>query len=49
MSLKQTADALLQRAVDAGDVPGIVAIATRGDGIVYEGAFGKLCWASLRR
>jgi len=41
MSLKETVDALLQRAVDAGDVPGVVAIAADRDRILYEGAFGK--------
>src|SRR6266478_9384527 len=41
MSLKQNADALLRRATDAGDVPGVVAMATGGDGTIYEGAFGK--------
>ncbi len=33
-------DALLKRATDAGDVPGVVAMATAGDSTVYEGAFG---------
>ena len=41
MSLKQNADALLRRATDAGDVPGVVAMATGGNGTIYEGAFGK--------
>src|SRR5262249_24509139 len=31
----------LRRAVEAGDVAGVVAIAADNDGIVYEGAFGK--------
>src|SRR5262249_57079027 len=34
-------DALLGRAVDAGDVPGVVAMATDRTGVIYEGAFGK--------
>lgn len=34
-------DALLQRAVDAGDVPGVVAMATDRNSVVYEGAYGK--------
>jgi methyl acetate hydrolase len=34
-------DALLQRAVEAGDVPGVIAMATDRNGIIYEGAFGK--------
>ena len=41
MSLKQDADALLRRATDAGDVPGVVAVATDGNEAIYEGAFGK--------
>ncbi|HUN94149.1 MAG TPA: serine hydrolase domain-containing protein [Burkholderiaceae bacterium] len=41
MSLKQTVDAILSRATDAGDVPGVVAIATDRNGTLYEGAFGK--------
>jgi methyl acetate hydrolase len=34
-------DALLQRAVEAGDVPGVIAMATDRKGVVYEGAYGK--------
>ena len=41
MSLKQDADSLLRKATDAGDVPGVVAMATNRDGTLYEGAFGK--------
>jgi CubicO group peptidase (beta-lactamase class C family) len=41
MSLKEKADSLLKQAVDAGDVPGVVAMATDRDGTLYEGAFGK--------
>ena len=33
-------DALLKQATDAGDVPGVVAMATAGDATIYEGAFG---------
>ena len=33
-------DAILQARVDAGDVPGVVAMAATGDSVVYEGAFG---------
>ena len=40
MSLKSKADALLQAATDAGDVPGVAAIATDRNGTIYEGAFG---------
>jgi methyl acetate hydrolase len=34
-------DALLRGAADAGDVPGVVAMATDRSGSIYEGAFGK--------
>jgi methyl acetate hydrolase len=34
-------DAILQRATDAGEVPGVVAMATDRDGTIYQGAFGK--------
>ena len=34
-------DAILKRAADAGDVPGVVAMATDRNGSLYEGAFGK--------
>jgi methyl acetate hydrolase len=33
-------DAVLRRAIDAGDVPGVVATAATDKGILYEGAFG---------
>src|ERR1700738_2936714 len=33
-------DAVLRRAVDAKDVPGVVAVAATDKGILYEGAFG---------
>jgi len=41
MSLKDKLDAVLKRATDAGDVPGVVAMVTKPDGTIYEGAFGK--------
>jgi CubicO group peptidase (beta-lactamase class C family) len=41
MSLQTKADALLQQAVAAGDVPGVVALATDRDGTIYEGGFGE--------
>ena len=41
MSLREEADSLLKKATDAGDVPGVVAMATNRDGTLYEGAFGK--------
>src|SRR5262245_40627848 len=34
-------DAMLRQAADAGDVPGVVAMATDRNGVIYEGAFGK--------
>ena len=40
-SRKAKIDAMLQRAADAGDVPGVVAMATDRNGTIYEGAFGK--------
>jgi CubicO group peptidase (beta-lactamase class C family) len=41
MALKESADSLLRRAVDAGDVPGVVAMATSRDARLYEGGFGR--------
>ena len=34
-------DAALRHAVEAGDVPGVVAMATDKTSVIYEGAFGK--------
>ena len=34
-------DAVLRRAVDAGEVPGVVAMAATDRGVLYEGAFGE--------
>ena len=34
-------DQVLRRATDAGDVPGVVAIAANDRDVIYEGAFGK--------
>jgi CubicO group peptidase (beta-lactamase class C family) len=39
-ALKRRADALLRRAVEAGDVPGVAAIACTREAILYQGAFG---------
>ena len=36
----RTIDAVLRRAVDAGEVPGVVAMAATTEGVFYEGAFG---------
>jgi CubicO group peptidase (beta-lactamase class C family) len=41
MALKQAADAVLKLAVDEGEVPGVVALATDRKGAIYEGAFGR--------
>ena len=38
--MKQSIDALLSSAVQAGDVPGVAAMVTDRDGPLYEGAFG---------
>lgn len=40
MSLKTNADALLRKATESGDVPGVVAGATDRNGTIYENAFG---------
>ena len=41
MEAKATVDDVLARAVEAGDVPGVVALAAGDTGVIYEGAFGK--------
>ena len=38
---KAKINSMLQRAADAGDVPGVIATATDRNGSIYEGAFGK--------
>src|SRR5262245_19159604 len=40
-SRKAKIDAMLRQAADAGDVPGVVAMATDRNAVIYEGAFGK--------
>ena len=37
--LKASADAILKAATDAGNVPGVVAMATTRSGTIYEGAW----------
>ena len=37
----QAVDQVLERAVNEGDVPGVVAIAATDEGTIYEGAFGQ--------
>ena len=39
--MKSAADKLLKDAVNRGDVPGVVAVATDPKGNTYEGGFGK--------
>ena len=34
-------DALLRHAAEAGEVPGVVALAATPDRVLYEGAFGQ--------
>jgi len=41
MALKDQADVLLRKAADAGDVPGVAAMATNRERTLYEGAFGE--------
>jgi len=41
MLVKHRVDDLLRRACDAGDLPGVVALAIRQDQTIYEGAFGR--------
>ena len=47
-SFGRQADALLKRATDAGEVPGVVAMATAGDATIYEGAFGTRRLGSVK-
>jgi len=42
-------DAVLRRAVDGGEVPGVVAIAATQDAVIYEGAFGRRSLAGPAR
>lgn len=41
MAVRTSVDQVLERAVDAGEVPGVVALAADANGIVYQGAFGR--------
>jgi methyl acetate hydrolase len=41
MSSIKSIDAILSRAADAKEVPGVVAVAATDQGLLYEGAFGK--------
>jgi methyl acetate hydrolase len=41
MAVRTVMDDVLDRAVEAGRVPGVVAMAASMDGLIYEGAFGK--------
>ena len=39
--MKTRIDTILSEAVQRGDVPGVAAVATDGNGTIYEGGFGK--------
>jgi CubicO group peptidase (beta-lactamase class C family) len=39
--MKARIDAILSEAVQRGDVPGVAAVATDGNGTIYEGSFGE--------
>ena len=41
-------DAVLRQAVERGDIPGVVAMATDRHSTIYSGAFGKAEGASAR-
>ncbi|NGY04974.1 serine hydrolase domain-containing protein [Solimonas terrae] len=41
MSMKTQIDAVLRQATDAGAVPGVIAMVTDRDKVLYEGAFGR--------
>jgi CubicO group peptidase (beta-lactamase class C family) len=41
MANTQAIDQVLSQAVNANDVPGVVAMAATDEGVIYEGAFGK--------
>jgi len=40
MAVRTTMDDVLEQAVTSGAVPGVVALAANGSGLIYEGAFG---------
>ena len=41
MAVRTVMDDVLDRAIEAGRVPGVVEMAANADGLLYEGAFGK--------
>lgn len=41
MTTQSDIDAVLRQAVEAGEVPGVVALAASDAGVIYEGAFGE--------
>ena len=41
MQARTRIDSVLKQAVDARDVPGVVAMAATDKGVLYEGAFGR--------
>jgi hypothetical protein len=42
-------DSLLQHAVETGDVPGVTAMATDRNGIIYEGAYGSASYSNEKQ
>ena len=46
---KAKIDSLLQRAVEAGDVPGVIAMATDRNGVIYEVRMRSASSANPRR
>ena len=42
-------DAALRRATEAGDVPGVVAMATDSTSVIYKAPSVSACWGSLRQ
>ena len=46
MALQDSLDRILQTATEAGAVPGVVAVVTDRDGLIYEGGFGERALAS---
>src|SRR5215216_923795 len=41
MAVASSVDQILERAVEAGEVPGVIALAADDAGVIYQGAFGK--------
>jgi methyl acetate hydrolase len=41
MQNKSEIDQVLRQRTDAGEIPGVVAIAATADDVIYQGAYGK--------